>query len=347
MTGSNAIVANLGFPGKETKVRESVSPQRPIAIDVLVQPGFVATEVASVVDTLRVCNRVSGRELFRWTYCSTQEGGIEGAGGLCVNAVAFDDLPAVPDYLIVAGNRAHRFLDRPSLARIRTARQSHAKVILLSEAAAEFIFQNRGASCPMTTHWENKSVLVEQLAGADISDRLVESHDGTITAAGMSATLDMMLNLLSDHVAPVIVRTVSAIFLHDNIRPGDMLQISPRSTTLGPFDPALKTAITVMERNLDTDMSIADLTRQVGISPKALERKFRKAFDTTPYQFLINMRLDKALKLIDTTDLSLIEVAVSCGFTDAGHLAKHFKARCGVSPTTFRKRKMHLGLQDA
>ncbi|WP_323785474.1 GlxA family transcriptional regulator [Thalassovita sp.] len=327
-------------------MNEVTSPDRPISVDLLVRPGFVALEVASIVDILRICNRVSGRDVFRWTYCSAQGGMVEGAGGISVNATAFCDLSGA-DYLIVAGNRAQRFLDKSCLAHIRKSRQAKAKVVLLSEAAAEFISQYRSASYPMTTHWENKSVLVEQLAGADISDRLIENHDGMITAAGMSATLDMMLNLIADHVPPSNVRTVSAIFLHDNIRPGDMLQLSPRSASLGPTDKALKAAIRVMEQNLDTDLSIADLPRLVGISPKALERKFRKVFDTTPYQFLVNMRLDKALRLIDTTDLPLIEVALSCGFTDTGHLAKHFKARCGVSPTAFRKRKMHLGLQVA
>jgi len=323
------------------------SPNRPTAVELLVRPGFVALEVASVVDILRISNRVSGRELFSWTYTSEQGGLVEGAGGLCVETTAFSQMTESSDYLIVPGNCSRCILDKESLARVRKMRQSQAKVVLLSEAAAEFISHCRNSTHPMTTHWENKSVLLEQLAGAEISDRLIENHDGTITAAGMSATLDMMLNLISDHVPPAIVRTVSAIFLHDNIRPGNMRQLGPRSAALGLSDPALKMAITIMEQKLDADLNISDLTKRVGVSSKALERKFRKAFDTTPYQFLINMRLDKALRLVDTTDLPLIEVAVSCGFSETGHLAKHFKARYGVSPTTFRKRKMHLGLQDA
>ena len=80
--------------------------------DVIVAPGFVLTEYAAVVDTLRIANRVSAQPVFDWTMRSARGGWVSSSSGAAVETQRFEDRPGA-DYLFVIGNSDQ---DTPDLA---------------------------------------------------------------------------------------------------------------------------------------------------------------------------------------------------------------------------------------
>ncbi len=309
---------------------------RAFHFEILLRSGFVGLEVVSIIDTLRITNRIIGTTAFTWGISGEAAGPIVGAGGYSLEAARFDALPK-PDALIVPGNIQTKFLGKPAINRILRLRREGCQVILLAEAAAELIGSQKTLRGPVTTHWENKLLLQESYVDALVSDTIAEQFDGFVTAAGMGTTMDLMLHLISQHIPASILRTVSAVLLHDRLRPFSTTQPAIQSAALPHGDPIVQRAIQLMEINLDADIALESLSAQLGISLRSLERKFAKTFAMSPAAFFRELRLNKALQLVTATDMALIDIALGCGLRSTGNLSKAFKQRFHKTPTAWRK----------
>jgi AraC-like DNA-binding protein len=93
----------------------------------------------------------------------------------------------------------------------------------------------------------------------------------------------------------------------------------------------------VIERIIDDpDLSLNRLAQQCGLSPRSVQLAFEKT-GTSYSDFLLNLRLDKALAML-TTDpqIRVIDVALACGFADVSYFNRRFRARFGETPTAAR-----------
>jgi transcriptional regulator GlxA family with amidase domain len=66
-------------------------------------------------------------------------------------------------------------------------------------------------------------------------------------------------------------------------------------------------------------------------------REFKHSAGVTPHRYLIQERIEQAQQMLAQTDLSLAEIAYAVGFSDQGHLARHFRALLGTTPREFRR----------
>ncbi|MEM6488644.1 MAG: helix-turn-helix domain-containing protein, partial [Pseudomonadota bacterium] len=101
---------------------------------------------------------------------------------------------------------------------------------------------------------------------------------------------------------------------------------------IGVRHPKLVEIIHTMERSLEDPISPAELARNVGMSTRQLERLFRRYLNRSPKRYYMEMRLDKARGLLLQTDLSVINVALACGFTSPSHFSKCYRAHFGRTP---------------
>lgn len=77
---------------------------------------------------------------------------------------------------------------------------------------------------------------------------------------------------------------------------------------------------------------IATIAQQCHLSPYHFFRNFRQAFHTSPYQYMLQLRLQYALQLLQHQDQTLTDIAVHCGFPDLFTFSKAFKRKYGSSP---------------
>jgi len=87
-----------------------------------------------------------------------------------------------------------------------------------------------------------------------------------------------------------------------------------------------------MEDSADEPISQAKLATAVGLSSRQLERLFRRYLDRTPTRYYLELRLARARLLLLQTDLSVLEVALACGFVSASHFAKCYREVYGRTP---------------
>lgn len=92
-----------------------------------------------------------------------------------------------------------------------------------------------------------------------------------------------------------------------------------------------------VEANLDSEIRLEDLARVANLSPTYFCRCFKQAMGVAPHQFLLQRRIVRAKQLLNGRELSLVEVALACGFGSQSLLNRHFKRRVGVTPGQWRR----------
>lgn len=95
--------------------------------------------------------------------------------------------------------------------------------------------------------------------------------------------------------------------------------------------------IGALENEYAKDWKLEDLTETAHMSRSNLMRIFRKATGHTPIEYLIRIRIQKAMELLCNTDLTITEIAMEIGFNDSNYFTRQFKRIIGKSPRTFRK----------
>lgn len=87
---------------------------------------------------------------------------------------------------------------------------------------------------------------------------------------------------------------------------------------------------------LDQDIDLRTLAGIAGMPVAGFRRAFARTFNTTPYQYVLDLRIEKAKTMLSTTTLTITEIGAAAGFSSPSHFATTFKQRVGVTPTAYR-----------
>lgn len=109
---------------------------------------------------------------------------------------------------------------------------------------------------------------------------------------------------------------------------------SARSRHISMLLPVLR----FMHDNFRSDISMTQLSDIMGVTPQHFCRAFRKTMNVRPNEFLTQIRLDEAKRLLAEKDVSVSEAAERSGFRDAGYFSTVFRRHEGISPAQYKKR---------
>jgi transcriptional regulator GlxA family with amidase domain len=93
-----------------------------------------------------------------------------------------------------------------------------------------------------------------------------------------------------------------------------------------------------LEAHYAAPISVTELAALVHLSVSQFERRFKSLFQTTPAQYLVRFRLNKASQLLATSATKITEIALQCGFYDHSHFIRQFTRAYGLSPSAYRRR---------
>lgn len=100
----------------------------------------------------------------------------------------------------------------------------------------------------------------------------------------------------------------------------------------------LTSCIQYMNRQLDKNLSLTDISKRFNISPSYLNTIFKEETDKSPIEFFIKLKMDEACSLLRITTMKIKEIASSLGYTDAYYFSRLFKKTIGLSPKKYRER---------
>lgn len=326
---------------KEQKINMMLRSSKsagPLKVGFLLIPNFSMLAFASAIEPLRAANRMSGDTLFSWIVASPD--GMQSRASNHVKTEVDGDSTILADCHIVfvcAGLDVKAQSDKSILNMLRRLDRQGAVIGAICTgtylmAAAGLLDDRR-----CTIHWENIDGLAEEFPLLEITNELFEIDDTRITCSGGTASLDMILYMIGQIHGQTLAAQVSEQFIHDRIRdPSDRQRMELRSR-LGVSHPKLLAVVDYMEQGLEEPLSQTELAQKANLSTRQLERLFRKYLSTTPTRYYLNLRLARARHLLRQTSMSILSIALACGFVSASHFSKCYREVYGRTPRAERQ----------
>lgn len=103
------------------------------------------------------------------------------------------------------------------------------------------------------------------------------------------------------------------------------------------LDPRVDEGIAYLRFHVGQSVQLDDIAQKCGMSKSAFIRLFKRETGTTPYSYLLQMRIDWACELLVGDNISIEVISESTGFNDRFHFSKTFKERMGTSPAAYRE----------
>jgi transcriptional regulator GlxA family with amidase domain len=191
----------------------------------------------------------------------------------------------------------------------------------------------------VTTHWEYAPILAERFPEAEVDPDCIFIRDGPLfTSAGVTAALDLALDLIEEDLGRAIALMVArrlVIFLK---RPGGQSQYSVHLAAQTAHRPPIEaTQALIRERPAD-DLSVGALARHAGMSERNLSRVFRQQTGMTVINFVEAARIDFSRRLLEESDLPLKTIAALSGFGNTHAMRRAFLRQLGVTSADYRAR---------
>jgi transcriptional regulator GlxA family with amidase domain len=188
-----------------------------------------------------------------------------------------------------------------------------------------------------TTHWDDAGDLARCYPDVQVDPDVlyVDDEGRVLTSAGVAAGLDMCLHMVAaDFGASVAARTARRIVV-PVIRDGGQAQFITHEL---PDDtaPVLQPTLSWMSDHLGEQLTLEDIAEHAAMSIRTLNRRFREHVGTSPLQWLLMLRVERAKELLETTDLSIERIADEVGFGSSVTLRHHFTRRVRVPPQRYR-----------
>jgi transcriptional regulator GlxA family with amidase domain len=315
------------------------SQKLPTAFGFLLLDEFTMISMSSAIETLRVANRLSGTEVYRWTTLSLDGGPVTASDGVSVNAMlAVDDAAADHDAVIVCGGlRVAEHAGDEHLNWLKSLRER--RIGLGSTCTGSYALAAAGLL-------DGYACSVQQDMIAPMTDRFpsvrVNSSIFTIdrdryTSASGTAPMDMMFHFVRRQCGMEVSAGVAEQFVYERMRDPRELQRIALRQFVGKQSMKLSVAVDLMETNIRVPISQVDLASHVGLSRRQLQRLFQKFLFCSPSRYYLQLRLHKARDLLHQTDIGLSEVSAQTGFVANSHFSKCFKEYFGHSPSAERR----------
>lgn len=327
MTGSD-----MKLPNRDEKV-EIRLPRRIEKVGILLVPGYALMSYACAMEPLRAANLISGQKLYEWRHFSPDGAPSSASNG--VQIVADDGLVRAPDLdllLVCAGGNPALFHDPRTFSWLRQL--AHAGTVIGGVSGGPYILARagilEGRRC--TIHWEHVPAFMEEFPGVHLTRNRYEIDGHRISCSGGIAGLDMMHQLIAADHGHVLASEVVEWFIHSDVRTGDMPQRMAIRERMAVRDPKLIKVLETMETSLEDVRSREEMARLVSISVRQLERLFKLHLGRTISDHYTEIRMRHARTLLRQTSLSVLEVAIASGFSNASHFSRSYRKRFGHSP---------------
>ncbi|MBK5928213.1 GlxA family transcriptional regulator [Rhodobaculum claviforme] len=327
--------------------RATPAPRRRFVL--LLLDRFSMLALAAAMEALRIANRMLGQPAYAWvlvgeggTVARASTGtefrldhGLE-AGELEVDrddvvlAIGGLDVQAATTRAVV--NWLRRVARHgPTLGGMCTGSHALARAGLLEGRRA-------------TIHWENHDSFAEEFEDVTLTKSVFVVDGNRLSAAGGTSAIDLMLALIARDHGEGTASAVADQLIYAAIRTDQDTQRLSIPTRIGVRHPKLAQVVRIMEANIEEPISPADLAATVGLSTRQLERLARRYLGRSPKRYYMEMRLQRARNLLMQTDMSVINVAIACGFTSPSHFSKCYRAHYGITP--YRERGAHGARAD-
>ena len=158
-------------------------------------------------------------------------------------------------------------------------------------------------------------------------------RDNVISSVGMALLGELESEGLSGRLYAESLSNVLAVHL---LRYYSVSTSQPLTFTGGLSAKRLREVTGFISDNYNRDLKLAELAQVAGMSSFHFAREFKRTTGTTPHQYLIKFRVERAKALLVKNELPLIEVGLQTGFSHQSHFTRLFRRITGITPNAYR-----------
>lgn len=306
-------------------------------------PGFSLHGFSAALEVLRLANGLAG-ERYAWMTISedgapvrsgcgmrmavdgalsdAREAGRGGPEPCTVVICGGDDVPAASTGLTIWLRSCHQ--QRMTLSGIAGGVYALARAGLLEGRRA-------------AVHWRHFPDFSERFPEARASQAAFEIDGMLQTCAGGPAAFDMLLRQVEADCGRATANRICEIGLAERVRAPGERQRLPLQTRIGIDNPVLIEMIAQMEAGMAEPLPLASLCAHSRLSRRQVERLFRQEMGLSPARYYVEMRLERAYLLLSHSSLSMIEIAIACGFGSPSHFSRTYRSHYGCTPQQTRQ----------
>jgi AraC family transcriptional activator FtrA len=228
---------------------------------------------------------------------------------------------------------------------LRSLRAAHARgARLLSICSGAFVLAATGLLDGKwaTTHWRYAEALRRRFPKVQVDPQVLYVDEGQVlTSAGSAAGLDLCLHLVRRDFGSDVANRVARRLVIAPHREGGQAQFLERPVDRRERGP-LAAVIERLRRQLEQQITVADMADWAAMSERTFIRRFHASTGMTPADWLTDTRMKLARELLETSALSIDEIATKSGLGTATTMRHHFRKRVGLSPSEYRNRFSQL-----
>lgn len=314
------------------------SPNRgKLRLGVLLLNGFQLSTIANLVDTIEAAARFLDRRVCHVNMMTPTGEPARSASGYDFPVRQALLWPAEIDYLVVVGNITGHMWKRSNTVQRYLQAATEMGVTLVGIESGIFTLARLGfldghASCIATGDLSK----IEDYPKVNFSsDQIIVQDRNRITSIGGIVASDLAAYLISMCFGSASGRK-SCVSIGWN-GPRHPTSYQPREQLLHRGgSPQVVQAISIMEQNIETLMSLEELALNLNLSRRQLDRKFILETGKSPREIYLSIRLEEAVVLLQSTKFPITGIALATGFADSAHFTNTVKKVLKRTPQKIR-----------
>ncbi|HLY56629.1 MAG TPA: GlxA family transcriptional regulator [Stellaceae bacterium] len=314
----------------------------PYRVGFLAMPEFSYFGLVAAIQPLFLANWLAGRPLFEWQTLSADGGPVRASNGTSVpvDAAMAAAGPFRTVFVLACFDPKKQARDARVTGWLRRTARFGVEIGGIETGsevlAAAGLLDNHVAA----VHWDNLEGFQERYPDVLARSQLFSLERGRPTCAGGTSVIDMMLALVARESDETLAREVAQQMIVGRPREATASQLATAIQPADGSNAAVQSAIALMNEQIEEPLSAEEIAERVGLSQRQLRRQFQRWTGTTLMRGYIMIRLSKAHQLLQQTELSVTEVAVSAGFASLEHFSRVYRSVFGRAPSTDRRQSI-------
>ncbi|MDG2046429.1 MAG: helix-turn-helix domain-containing protein [Halioglobus sp.] len=189
---------------------------------------------------------------------------------------------------------------------------------------------------PATTHWNYFAQFSRRYPAVDLKNHhLITQSDNIYCVGSVNSIADLMVHIVEEWFGSPIARAIENQFSPE-IRRSFRAAAYQNEADSSHHDEDIAQAQQWLQSHLCSPISIDLLANHLQLSPRTLNRRFKRATGMTPLSYLQSLRMASAKDLLRHSNLTVGDIAWQQGIQDVSYFSQLFRKHCGVSPLKYR-----------
>lgn len=297
--------------------------------------GFSLPAYTSIAETFRIANDIANCTLFRWYTIGKTTDELRSASNLLVKPdMDINDTTAFHQVAIISSLNSYQYYDKATFQWLRQLNNQGCALGGITSGCWILARAKLLRGYRFTLHWQDSQAFKETYPELPVCNTLYEIDRNRFSCASGLAALDMVLQMIVTRYGYELAQKINDRLINERFRSGNEHQILYRHIP----NSTVKQAVELMEKNIEIPLSLENLANQCSVSSRQLLRVFKSYMGHSPQQQYLTMRLDKAILLLQQTNLTMTEIAIATGFSNLSYFSVAFNKKSLISPSQYRKK---------